>query len=117
MPLVSFSEQEALALQAYVRALQERFGHQLLDVLVFGSRARGEAHSGSDIDVAVVLDCTDARDLSLARELAFDIWLNYQVVLSVRAMSRDRWQALADMQSLFYRNLQRDAISLLPVPA
>ncbi|OGO40080.1 MAG: hypothetical protein A2Z04_03185 [Chloroflexi bacterium RBG_16_57_9] len=115
MLLANLSYQEASALQAYLRALQERFGHQLVDVLLFGSRARGESHPDSDIDVAVILDCADAQDLSLARELAFDIWLNYQVVLSVRAMSLGRWQALADMQNLFYRNIQQDAISLLPV--
>jgi len=39
------------------------------------------------------------------------------VFLSIRAMSRQRWQALAAMQSLFYRYLLRDGISLLPVPA
>ena len=116
MRLSSLSDQEAAALQAYIRALEERFGHQLVEVLLFGSRARGEAHSGSDVDVAVILDRPKAQDLSDARGLAFDIWLTYQVLLSIRAMSRESWQALAAMQSLFYRNLLRDGISLLPLP-
>ncbi len=117
MRLSSLSDQEAAALQAYIRALEERFGHQLVEVLLFGSRARGEAHSSSDVDVAVILDRPKAQDLSDARGLAFDIWLTtYQVLLSIRAMSRESWLALAAMQSLFYRNLLRDGISLLPLP-
>jgi predicted nucleotidyltransferase len=113
----NLSDQEAAALQAYVTALQERFGHQLVDVLLFGSKARGEAHPDADVDVAVILDHPDAQDLSDARGLAFDIWLNYQVFLSIRAISQEHWQILAAMQSLFYRNLLRDGISCLPAPA
>jgi hypothetical protein len=85
-------------------------------VLLFGSKARGDAHPGSDADVLVILDHPDAQAFSDARELDFDIWLAYQVLFSIRAMSQQNWQALAARQSLFYRNLVRDGISLLPVP-
>jgi len=115
MQLSNLSDQERAALRAYVRALQDRFGHQLVDVLLFGSKARGEAHIGSDLDVMVILDRPDAQALSDARGLGFDIWLTYQVFLSIRVMSREGWQTLADMESLFYRNVLRDGISLLPV--
>lgn len=117
MPLSSLSEQEIAALRAFTSALQERFGQQLMEVLLFGSRARGEAHPGSDIDVVVILDLPDARALSDARGLGFDMWLTYGVLLSIRAMSRQSWQAMAAMQSLFYRNVLRDGIPLLPLPA
>jgi predicted nucleotidyltransferase len=111
----SLSEPEAAALRAYVHALQERRGPQLLDVMLFGSAARGDAHPGSDIDVLVILDHPDAEALSDARGLAFDIWLAHHVLLSIRAMSQQSWQALAARRSLFYRNLMRDGISVLPV--
>jgi len=117
VPLNSLSEQETAALHAFVRILQTRFGHQLVDVLLFGSKARGEAHSGSDVDVLVILDRPEAQTLSDVRGLGFDIWLTYGVFLSIRAMSQQSWRALAAMQSLFYRCVLRDGISLLPVPA
>jgi len=110
----SIAEKETAALQAYVSSLQEHFGPRLVDVLLFGSQARGEARPGSDIDVVVTLDHPDPQDLSFARGLAFDIWLSHQVFLSVRAMSREGWQHLAAMQSLFYRNVIHDGISLIP---
>ncbi len=110
----SLSDQEAAALHAYVHALQERFGAQLVDAMLFGSRARGDAHPESDIDVLAILSDPDAEALSDARGLAFDIWLAYGVLMSIRAMSQQGWQALAARQSLFYRNLVRDGISLLP---
>jgi predicted nucleotidyltransferase len=92
MPLGNLSEQEADAVRAYVGVLQRRFGDRLVDTFVFGSRARGESHPDSDVDVMVVLEHPSGKDLSEARGLAFDIWLTYQVLLSIRAMSQQHWQ-------------------------
>jgi hypothetical protein len=66
------------------------------------------------VDIVVILDRPTARDLSDARGLGFDVLLSHGVYLSVRAMSRRAWQTLATMQSMFYRNVLRDGISLVP---
>jgi predicted nucleotidyltransferase len=116
MPRDSLSQQERDAVQDFVRLLLERFGHQLVDVLLFGSKARGESHPGSDVDVLVILDHPDAQSLGEVRGLGFDIWLLHRVFLSIRATSRQNWQALAAMQSLFYRSVLRDGVSWLPAP-
>lgn len=42
-------------LDRYVSALTERFAHDLVSVILFGSRARGEERPESDIDVLVVV--------------------------------------------------------------
>jgi predicted nucleotidyltransferase len=114
MPLNSLSERESVALQAYLSATQSRFGPQLVEVLLIGSKARGEASPSSDVDVVVILDHPTPQDLSDARGLGFDVLLGHGVFLSVRAMSGEAWQTLATMQSLFYRNVLRDGISLMP---
>jgi hypothetical protein len=97
-----------------VNDLQAHFGEQLLDVLLFGSRARDEAKPGSDIDVLVILATQEPTAFSHARGLGFDILLTYGVFLSIRVMSKQQWQDLATMDSLFYRNVSRDGVSLLP---
>lgn len=114
MQVSSLSAQEMAALTTFVTALQERFGDQMVDVRLFGSRARGEARPGSDIDVLVILDTSAPPAFDEARGLGFDILLAHGVFLSIRVMSRQHWQTLAEMGSLFYRNLERDGISLLP---
>ena len=53
------------ALHRFGLALRERFGGRLSEVVLFGSRARGEAHEDSDVDVLVVID-----DLSDGERLA-----------------------------------------------
>ena len=113
----SLSKQEELALQDYFSTLQNRLGSRLVDVVLFGSKARGEHDPGSDIDVVVLIDHPDAYDLSEVRGLGFDIWINFQVLLSIRAMSRQTWNKMESIQSLFYRNVVRDGISVLPAAA
>jgi uncharacterized protein len=39
--------------------LREQIGSRLLQLVLFGSRARGDAHEGSDYDFLVVLDTKD----------------------------------------------------------
>jgi predicted nucleotidyltransferase len=114
MPHNNLSERESSALQAYLTAAQARFGPHLVEVLLFGSKARGEAGPSSDVDIIVILARPTVQDLSDARGLAFDVLLSYGVYLSVRAMSRQAWQTLARRKSMFYRNVLRDGISLVP---
>lgn len=49
--------------------LQEEFGNRLVFVGLQGSRARGEAHEGSDIDLVVILDHVNATDLTKYRTI------------------------------------------------
>jgi predicted nucleotidyltransferase len=49
---IAFADPVLLAFRA---ALQEMYGEQLDRIVLFGSRARGEARSDSDYDVAVFL--------------------------------------------------------------
>jgi len=42
-------------MRRYVAALERRYGADLVSVVVFGSRARGEARPESDLDVLIVV--------------------------------------------------------------
>ncbi len=52
--------------------LEAIYGPRLRQVILFGSYARGEAHEGSDIDVAVVLDDYE-RSVEEARRIE-SVW-------------------------------------------
>ena len=73
----SLSERESGALQACLTAAQVRFGPQLVEILLFGSKARGEASPSSDVDIVVILDLPTAEDLSDARGFGFDVLLRH----------------------------------------
>jgi len=49
------TEKEKQALKELVDELKKLYGDNLSHVILYGSKARGDANSGSDIDVLVVL--------------------------------------------------------------
>lgn len=56
-------------MKALTQTLQTAFGERLLFTGLQGSRRRGEAKTGSDIDVVVILDTLDLADLAQYRTL------------------------------------------------
>jgi predicted nucleotidyltransferase len=61
-------------LAAYRGLLEARFGERLLELVLFGSRARGDAEPDSDIDVCVVISGVDDDERAVAIDLAFRAW-------------------------------------------
>lgn len=104
------SHQEIL--NKYCEALLTHFPDQLQRLILFGSQARGQATAESDIDVVVVVNWEEEQ---LARgryaapfndprwrqiiELAYDLSLEYGVILSPLVISEKRlrqWSPLND---------------------
>lgn len=65
--------------------LVEHYGDRLLDVVLFGSQARGDAAPGSDIDVMVVLkgDVHAGEEIERTGDFVAALSLKYDVLLSV----------------------------------
>ncbi len=89
--------------------LQDELGEQLEDILLFGSRARGENRPNSDVDVLILLkDEFDygemiRRTSSLVAELS----LEHGIVISRAFATKARY---ATEQSPFYINVRREAV-------
>ena len=64
--------------------LEALYGERLLDVVLFGSQARGDASAGSDIDVLIVLKGKVSQFEEVARTSAFTsaLCLKYDVLIS-----------------------------------
>lgn len=111
--LPSLSDPERVALTELLRLLQQRFGNRLRDVMLYGSKARGDFQPNSDVDVLVLLDHPSATDLRDAGGLGFDVWLATGVFLSLHIVDSAYWVAPAGEASLFARNVMRDGLSLI----
>ncbi|MGQ9650413.1 MAG: nucleotidyltransferase domain-containing protein [Phycisphaerae bacterium] len=99
------------ALDAFLRELRRLYGVRLSRVVLYGSRARGDASEGSDIDVLVVLDPLEDfwDELSRIGPVASRISLDYDVVLS--AVPVDAAE-LADPKTPLLLNSVREGVVL-----
>ena len=94
-------------------ALRGHYGPRLRDLVLFGSRARGDAESGSDFDVLVVLQGrVDPRDERRAvGDLVYQVCWDHDAVVLCHFVTADRF---AREQSPLLLNVRREGV---PVPA
>ena len=94
-------------IEAFVRELRERYGERVRRVILFGSVARGDYHEESDIDVLVIADDIDLRDIS---RIATRILLRHGEVISPIVRSEEDFQARKAFS--FYRAVMEEGVEL-----
>jgi predicted nucleotidyltransferase len=110
--LVKLSQRETQAIKKFLSNLQETYGKQIHEAMLFGSKARAESTSDSDIDILLlVADETWALKDGIS-DIAADINLEYDLMIDVRVIGTKRWQHMADIQAGLYRTISQDAVSL-----
>ncbi len=80
------NERDRAALAEFVLRARTALGLNLVDLRLFGSKARGDAAPDSDIDVAVIVQTSDDSVENLVIDIAFDIDLAFDVHLSPRVI-------------------------------
>jgi predicted nucleotidyltransferase len=92
------------------QGLQSIYGSRLRGVYLFGSHARGEADTESDVDVLIVLDRVDRYALEIARtgELISSASLSHQLSVSRVFVSESDWTG---GDTVFLRNVREEAVA------
>jgi predicted nucleotidyltransferase len=106
---------ECAALAALVHRLRQRYGDDLLWVVLFGSKVRGDSDEESDIDVLVVVRMPNDDYWQHRRRLsaiAGDLDLEYDVILSTLLMDEPEFTEMRRANLLLNRSIQHDGIEL-----
>jgi len=101
----------ALVLQQLRAGLEAQYGDRLDRVLLYGSRARGDAGPESDVDVLVVLKgaVNPLAEIHVNEFLVADLSLENDLVILCLYMSADEF---AHGDDPFLRNVRRDALTI-----
>ncbi|NKQ34003.1 MAG: nucleotidyltransferase domain-containing protein [Chloroflexi bacterium] len=104
-----------MALFALLARLRQRFGDDLLRVVLFGSKARGDYHEESDLDLLIVLRM-DRDSFKTNREqiinTMWEIEIEYDVVISLILKSEETFAQMQADGLLLYRNIAEEGIPL-----
>ncbi len=100
------------ALKKFVEEIKGLYGPRLVSVVLFGSRARGDAEIGSDIDTLVVLDrCDDFwAEHDRICEVAIRVSAEHDIVISGFPAGAQEFEQDG---SPFYRNVRREGVSVV----
>lgn len=106
------TKQEHEALAEFKTKLKKEVGIHLKTLLLYGSRARGEGNTESDLDVLVILS---EKNRSLAKNIANlsnDILLKHEILISPLVLSEEQYNNIKKHERLLAAEIQRDGIVL-----
>lgn len=105
-------ENEKEAIVQLANALSEKLEDNLTALYLFGSKARGDSHAGSDIDLLVIVRELNAGSRWLIRVTAADYSLEYDVLFNTHLYEQQRWDSIVARDDALWREVQRDGIRL-----
>ena len=103
-------EQEAI--EEFKELLNKKYPKDIESVKLFGSKARGDFHEESDIDLMVVLKGADENEKDKITDAAYDLLLKYEVDISPRVYSSKEFNYLNNIPTVFMQIIKREGIEL-----
>ena len=98
----------------FITAINDTFGDRVKKIILYGSYARGDFNTSSDIDIMILTDFTDDEIVQYRSEivqLAYDIeWNNkFDIHLSPLVKNVDRFNYWLEALP-FYMNVQKEGV-------
>ena len=105
------------AVDRFLITARMHFGDRLLKVVLYGSKARGDSHSESDLDLLLLLRGDRGvawQDARAASFLAADVGMATGVDVAAKCVSSERFDHDAAEPAGFARRVSQEGITLWP---
>lgn len=99
-------------LQEFKRRVEQRFPGELVRVVLFGSKARGDASAESDIDVLTVVRSQDWKLGDEIRDIGYELEIAHGVVLSIQVMGQRQYQELKACGSTVLEQVEQEGLAV-----
>jgi predicted nucleotidyltransferase len=103
---------ERRAIGDFTGFVRQRFGARVRDVRLFGSRARGEGHEDSDLDILTVIDELTNAERREVWEYTGDLLTAHDVIVGGLTVSTAYWKDLQSRERLIVKEIERDGVPL-----
>ena len=111
--MLTLHPKEQTWLDEYRKALMDRPPGAVARMLVYGSKARGNARENSDVDVLLIVK-NEAADLKrVLRRIGYRLSATSYAVPSILAYTEEEWEQRKSIGSTFYETVEREAVRVL----
>jgi hypothetical protein len=100
-------------LDVYRHDLVERYPDTIHQMVIYGSKARGDSHPDSDLDVLLIVRNEAGALRRSLRRLGYDLAVAFNAVPSILAYTQEEWERRKQSGSPFREAVERDAVSVL----
>ncbi len=109
---MKLTSKERKIVEEFKRRIEDKFSGEILKVLVFGSKARGNATEESDIDVIVVTSSEDWRKGDKIREIGYELDEEIDYKLSIQVISKSHIDYLKRNNFQFIKNVEIEGVAI-----
>lgn len=110
MPCSILTEKDRIAIKKFKEAVVNTLGDELIELKLFGSKARGDANEDSDIDILVITKSGNWHLSDIVCRIATDILLDENITISPRVIGKDDHDRLYEKGYPFIKNVVKDGI-------
>ncbi|MCK4734610.1 MAG: nucleotidyltransferase domain-containing protein [Methanophagales archaeon] len=98
------------AVDEFMKRVLEKYRDRIESIILFGSVARGVAKEESDVDILIVTKDEDFRLRRALIGIAFDILLETEENISVKALSKDEFERRKNFS--FLKNVVSEGVKV-----
>lgn len=109
---MSLTQKEKEIITEFKSKIKEQYPEEVMSIMVFGSKARGDSKEESDIDIMVVTKSDDWQIGDQIRDIGYSLELKHNLVLSIQVVSQNHIDHLKKIHSQFMQNIEREGIAL-----
>lgn len=103
---VSGKSKHRKAFEKFVERAEEELGDQIVQIMLFGSVARGEENEESDVDVLVVVRDKAVKDQVF--DLAYQIMLAEDIYISPKVIPLDLFKSMKEQGNPFLKSIREE---------
>lgn len=112
MKTTLFTPTEKKVLKSFKRQLTKELGNTLVKIVIFGSRATGQATEDSDIDIAVIIKERELKIKILIWDIANEFLISDDLLISPLVLSSDEYQNLLRRERAIALTIASEGVTL-----
>ncbi len=109
---LNIPEKEKTAIRSFSRRVKKSIGKQIVDIKLYGSKARGKYRKNSDIDIFILLKKNSYKKSSKIAQVEVDVFEKYDVVLSPVIFDQFEEKINKQLRSPYFESVNREGINI-----